>query len=205
MPQPFQWNEKAGRFLGPGGKFVAGQKLRGALDGYLDEKSGWAREWAGQLKRREISLADWQRGMERELTKAHLNAAAMGRGGAAQMDKAALEAAGAFLREELGHLAALAGKIEAGLPLDGRFLNRVGQYAQAPRAHFHEVEREEQRSRGANQERSVRHARDSCEDCVYWDGVSWQPLGTVPTPGGLERRCRRKCRCTKEYRTIEDE
>ena len=194
----FQWDNAAGRFRGPRGKFVAGEKIRGALDGYLDQKQKRAIELAEQLQRREISIADWQRQFGDELTKMHLNAAALARGGAAQMDDEALEKAGAFIRSELQYLQRMAIQTELGKPLDGRFLQRVKQFAQAPRAHFHEAEREEKETRGFNEERSIRHARDSCAGCLFWSSAGWRLLGTVALPG--TRDCRRNCRCMMEYR-----
>ncbi len=194
----FQWDKKAGRFRGAGGQFVGALQVRGALDGYLAEKETWAQEWADKLARREISISEWQRGMEREIVNVHLNAAALARGGAARMDEAALKQAGDFIKSELGHLNALAVNIELGLPLDGRFRRRAGQYMQAGRANFHLADREEREQRGMNEERSIRHARDSCAECIFWEAAGWRPIGTVTVPG--ERECRRGCKCTLDYR-----
>lgn len=39
----------------------------------------------------------------------------------------------------------------------------------------------------------------SCSDCVGWDAMGWQPIGTVPPPGeGCQ--CLDRCRCIIEYR-----
>ena len=38
-----------------------------------------------------------------------------------------------------------------------------------------------------------------CEDCIGYDSLGWQPIGSLPVPG--ERcRCHDRCRCSMEYR-----
>ena len=199
MPTPhFLWNDEAARFTDARGRFVAGEKIRDALDDYLDAKSAAARAISEQLQRREISLREWQDYMGRELTKNALNAAALARGGAARLDDAALESVGRFVQSELKYLEKFAVGIELGQPTDGRFLNRTKQFMQAARTHFHEAQRAEMNGRGFDEERSIRHARDSCAGCLFWSSAGWQLIGTVALPG--ERDCRRNCRCTLEYR-----
>ena len=198
MPSRFGWNNGAARFTDASGRFVAGEKVRGALDDYLDAKSKAARAVSEQLQRREITLSEWQDYMGRELTKSALNAAALARGGAARLDDAALAKTGEFVRSELAYLEKFAIGIEQGTPTDGRFLNRTRQFMQAARTHFHSAQREEMGARGVEEERSIRHAGDSCDDCVYWEGVGWQPIGTVELPG--DRECRRNCKCDLDYR-----
>ena len=40
---------------------------------------------------------------------------------------------------------------------------------------------------------------EHCEDCVYYAGMDWQPIGTVPTPGDGSTQCIVNCYCHKEY------
>lgn len=54
---------------------------------------------------------------------------------------------------------------------------------------------------GNDEQRFIRHAGDSCVECVALASLSWHKTGSTPEPG--ERICRRKCKCGKEYRTGE--
>ena len=54
---------------------------------------------------------------------------------------------------------------------------------------------------GGNKEmrRVARHDKRTCPDCVQYDGMGWQPIGTLPMPGkGCV--CYDRCRCHIEYR-----
>jgi hypothetical protein len=47
--------------------------------------------------------------------------------------------------------------------------------------------------------RVCRNDKRSCEDCQRWDGMGWQPIGSLPPPG-QGCRCYDNCRCYIDYR-----
>jgi hypothetical protein len=173
-------------------------QVRTALDKYLQAKSKETAALAEQLRNREITIAGWQAQMRELIANVHLNAALLAKGGKAQMTQADYGRAGSLIKFEYQQLEKFAIQIEQGLPLDGHFLQRAGQYAHAARHSYHVIDRREQEGRGKDEERNVLHAGDSCDGCLSADASGWQPLGTLPLPG--DRDCKRNCKRTLIYR-----
>ena len=46
--------------------------------------------------------------------------------------------------------------------------------------------------------RVARHDKRTCPDCLRYDEMGWQPIGTLPMPG-KGCRCYDRCRCRIEY------
>jgi hypothetical protein len=110
---------------------------------------------------------------------------------------------GQQVREEYKRLREFGVQIENELPLDGRFVNRAQQYAQAGRTTYENFQRRAMEARGHDEERSVRNAGDSCAGCLAAEARGWQPVGSLPLPG--ERNCLRNCKCAMEYRKSEEQ
>ena len=209
----FGFDDRTGRYYrtdGPGkGQFVSRNTVRSALDGYLDKQKARVLALGEQLRNREISIAQWQRETERTLAKIHVASGALAKGGWDRMTPADYGRIGALVKQELGGvrgvhrgLRGMALDIENGLALNGRFMVRLRQYAEAGRHTYHVVQTREMTQRGYDEERSNRHAEDSCDDCIFWEEQGWQPIGTVPEPG--DRICNRFCKCTKDFRKSGD-
>jgi hypothetical protein len=181
------------------GRFVSSSEVRRAIDGALDANAARMRGLADALRERRISLADWQTQMMREIKNVHLWGAALSRGGWSQMTPADYGRVGQRIRVQYEFLRKRAGAIATGAQaLDGSLNARAALYAYAGRATFHATETREMELRGMTEERSVRDAADSCDDCVSAEAQGWQPIGTLPLPG--ERECRGHCLCSLEFR-----
>jgi hypothetical protein len=198
----FGFNDATGQYYwlnGPNkGRFVPRTEVRRVIDEYLENKSKQVRTLAEQLRNREISIAQWQRAMEQNIARVHLANAAAAKGGWHALGQSDYGRIGSLVKQEYKYLREFAVQIENGLPLDGRFTARVEQYSQAGRHTFYVFKDLEAERLGLDEERSVRHAQDSCEDCLYWAAKGWVPRGSSPHPGA--RRCRRKCKCDKIFR-----
>jgi hypothetical protein len=196
----YTWSEPAARYRDSRtGRFVGKQQVRGALDKAIDSSAKSMKALAQQLRDGNISLADWQVAMAREIKSTHLASAALAKGGWAQLNQSDYGRVGQIVRQEYAYLSKLAADIAAGKqPLDGRFLRRAESYIQAGRATYHAIEQREMKVRGFDEERNLRHARDSCPGCVDATARGWVTIGTLPPVGS--RDCRRNCRCTIEYR-----
>ncbi len=105
---------------------------------------------------------------------------------------------GVRLKEQYKFLGKFAKQIEGGLPLDGRFMNRVKLYSQSGRATYHSLEREEQAKRGMTEERCILGGNDHCTECLSEAGKGWVPIGSIVLVG--QRICKSNCRCHSEYR-----
>ncbi len=193
----FTFENATGRYRSGNGQFASRNTVRGALDKYLEVKTREATALAIQLRNREITIAQWQAAMREVIAESHLNGAMLAKGGKSRMTQADYGRVGALVKFEYRQLEKLAVQVGAGLPLDGHFMQRVGQYVNAGRHVYHVVDRLEQRGRGFEFERSIRHASDSCNGCLSAAAAGLVPIGTLPLPG--ERDCCRNCRCQMQY------
>lgn len=205
----FEYDESTAQYrwiVGPNkGRFVPRLVVRGAIDDYLENKAAYTRSVSENLRRREISIPQWQREMERTSAKVHLANAAAAKGGWHNLTQSDYGRVGQLVRSEFQYLRRFAVQIENRLPLDGRFMQRALQYAEAGRHTFYVFKDLEMERLGMDEERSIRHAQDSCDDCLFWEAEGWVPRGSSPHPGGTGRRCRRKCKCDKQHRRSDSE
>lgn len=185
------------------GRFVSGGVVRSELDAYLSASDDVMSALAQQLRDRGISLADWELAMRREIKRTHLNAIALERGGWANMRPQDYGRAGQIIREQYAYLRNFVAEIASGKQrLDGTLAARMRLYVRAGRESFY-------RSKHANfrveitHVGSVRHARDSCSECIMLDG-KWFRIGdrAYKLPG--QRICRKNCRCSERYGMLQD-
>lgn len=196
---PFRWNSTAGRYVTPSGQFAKRSDVRAYLDTALQRAERRVMLNASDLQARRITLAEWQTETRDAVRLIHLYSAAAARGGWAQMSPAEFGHVGAELRFQYEKLQAFALEIEAGLPLDGRFLTRAGMYAQAGRKTYTRADQRVHAERGYDQELNVLDkAAETCEDCRAETAREWVKLGTLVRIG--ERRCRVRCRCRLRFR-----
>lgn len=197
-PRDLRWSERAGRFIDARGRFISAANVRGWLDGALEREGRQMQRLAEQLRAREIDLISWELAMRRSVKNVQIYSATLAKGGRAQLTSADLGRIGAATREQYEFLSRLAQAVEDGLPLDGRFMNRIRLYAQSGRGVYHRTERREMERRGFDEERSVLHPADHCDLCVSEASSGWRPIGQMIPIG--QRTCKSNDRCTVEYR-----
>lgn len=199
---------KTGRYVDlRTGKIVPRTDIAAAMERRLAGTQKAINTISRQFAQGNMSLAEWQTAMKTELKLLHTTAGALAKGGWGQMSQSDYGAIGAQTKEQYKYLQRFAQEIESGkqklLGLDGKpskqFLRRADMYGQAARGTNSQMERREANRGGATEERRVRHSKDSCEDCVRYESMGWQKLGTFPPPG-VGSRCRTNCRCHLEYR-----
>lgn len=195
-----EWVEGAGRYRDPVTKrFVSRAAVRADIDAAITEAQAEMRSLGEQLRTRKISVKRWEVAMRQQVKRVHVWNAAAAKGGRAQLTQADLGRVGQRVREQYQYLRKFAREVASGKqPRDGRLGVRVAMYAQAGRQTYHAVDRLEQEARGMTEERSIKHAQDSCQECIAARDASWQPVGTLPLPG--ERECLTNCKCEMEYR-----
>lgn len=197
-PRGYTWNESAKRYTDSRGRFVSKQAVRGAIDRELADADRIVRQLGEDLRNGRISLRDWQTGMRREIKRVHLNGAAAAKGGWAQLSPADYGRIGQIVRGQYGYLEKFAREVERGLPLDGRFTQRVQLYSQAGRSTYHVADRREMETAGYTEERSRLNPADHCQQCRDEAAAGWRPIGEMVPIG--QRQCRSRCKCTVEYR-----
>jgi hypothetical protein len=198
---PYQWDQGARRWRDNAtGRFVTPLRVRDALEGTIDAAERMV-ALSIRLALGEITIAEWQRSLIEEIKDLHVNAA-RGAGGA-ELSPKQWGIVGAELRQQYTYLARLGAQVASGAqPLDGVFLTRVSMYAHAARALFERVRGQGEKDAGMDVEWNVRHAGDSCRDCIQATQLGRVPIATLIPIG--RRRCLTRCRCTLEYGRSEE-
>ena len=181
------------------GRFVPAATVRRELDTYIDASDDAARALARMLRDREISLADAEILFRREIKRVHLNSVAMARGGWANLPPADYGLAGQRIRYNYGKARDMFAQIAAGKQrLDGTLDQRMSLYVSAGRNTFYRSKHAQFKVDGPTHVRSIRHARDSCLECVSLDRKVFavnDPAYKMPG----QRICLTRCRCSEEY------
>lgn len=205
-PRPkYVFDAKAGRFRsGATGRFIARAKVRRALERALKTRQRKMRALGVQLQRREITLERFRLEMRDGIRAVHGYGSMLARGGFDQMGDAEWGKLGPIVKREYKYLDRMLAQIEGGSrKLDGRFLTRVGQYADGGWRTYHTVEVEVQATRGMDEWKSVLDPdADHCagdNGCVEESEKGWKPIGHGITPIG-QRRCIGACRCHYQFR-----
>jgi hypothetical protein len=124
------------------------------------------------------------------------------RGGWAQLGQAEYGRIGSIVREQYDYLYRFALDIQSGKQQLTGVENRALMYVDAGRRSFGKQQLVTERNAGYDEERSIRHSRDSCDGCVGEAARGWQPIGSLIPIG--ERDCLSRCLCTIERRQSDD-
>ena len=196
MPWPkFTWDSFARQYRGENGRFVPRTAVRQALDEFSDSAKGDFLLTAKRLQAGNISLIDFQLAMEKSIKTTHTAAVAIAAGGWGQATAADWAEAGRKIRKEYGFLDTFARQIEAGLPLDGRFLARAASYAHGSAATYEKALRRNDLANGlVIREHRWTHSDHPCTSCIGYEHAGWQPAGVLPDIA-TECECDYHCRC----------
>lgn len=199
MPPPkLFFSPKDGRYRKANGQLVSAAQVRAELDRSLLKTAQRTKMLGDDLRAGRMSLEAWRFEMRAAIKDANLRGAALAKGGWERMTQEDFGRVGQLIREEYKALEQWVEEIKTGLPLDGRLRTRGQLYVQAGRATYHKVQEVEMARRGMEQERSVLHPADHCDECVAEADVGWRPVGEMIPIGS--RTCGRNCRCTVEYK-----
>ncbi len=215
MPQPVRASRYSDRYvydtrLGGGryrdletGRLVTWERVRQDLDtriiqGAEDRMAALTQ----RLQQKQVSLADWQRGMAQEIKDLHGAAAIAGNGGWHNMTPADWGRLGQTVKGQRAYLQGFALDLESGkygFPPDGRAVTRARMYGQAGRATAEEAQRRDKADAGLNEERRILGKAEHCPTCLEEAAKGWQPIGTLRRIGDSE--CTVNCHCHFEYRS----
>jgi len=205
QPSGILWNPTLARYRDARtGRIVSTAQVRRAIDVSLDQYKALARSLAQQLRAGEISLRTWEAEMRVIVKDAQLLGAASAAGGWAQLDQRSLGRAGREIRDQYAFLDNFATEVMTGdQKLDGTLANRAIMYVEAARQGYENEREAVERAAGYAEEKSARHASDSCEGCVREEARGWVAIGELVPIG--DRNCLTRCRCTIERRVSESQ
>lgn len=194
----YLWNSNAARYYDQRtGRFISRDRVRAALDKVIASERRAMVTASERLRDRSIDLGQWQAAMREHIKNVGLAASYAAVGGRGQMTAERNGWVGSYLREQYQYLAGFTAELRRGLPLDGRFLQRTGMYAESARAAFHELQRLVLDDAGYRFERSILHPAEHCAECVDQASLGKVPLGTCIPVG--QRQCLGNCHCTMRY------
>lgn len=200
MPFPlFTWDRLALRYRDSGGRFVSRREVRQALDDTLRSLRHEMRGITQDMRAGKLTVGEWHVAMRDAVKDVHLFSAALAKGGWDQLTQADYGRVGQIVRGQYGYLSDFAiGMAFGNVPTDGRVLVRTDLYFEAGRGTFHAIEDASIDETEFDQERSVLHPADHCDECIEEAEAGWQPRGQMVPIG--QRQCMSRCRCTKQYR-----
>lgn len=145
-----------------------------------------------------ISPGRWYRAMARGVAAVH-TAAGMIAAGTARPIETIRAAIDATVQRQLGFLNRWYRQLKTvAAPLDGRAVNRAGQYANSAWGSAQTVWRLKAMAAGYQWERRrLGLVEKHCPDCLDYAAMGWQPVGTLPPIG--DSLCRSNCDCRFEY------
>jgi len=194
------------------GKIVARDAINAAMEARIGAGKDIVNNLSLSLAKGDVSLAQWQIAMRDEVKILHTMAGATSKGGWDRMAPADWGRIGNITKGQYQKLQGFAIDIADGKEKltnllgepNGRFLQRSRMYANAAYGTLEEANRLGAADRGMVEERRVREAENSCDDCIRYEAMGWQPLGELP-PIGQESVCMVNCRCHFEYRNAAGE
>lgn len=145
--------------------------------------------------------------MREEIKRAYLLQYELAVGGKAQMTQADYGRLGAMLKKQYGTGKFLDGFIDDirdGNKSAAYIRNRAALYIRSSRQAYHRADRQLQIANGKNEVRWQTTAAESCETCLAFEALGWQPIGptwpykyeganSFPQSGLTD--CRTNCRC----------
>lgn len=202
----YSWSRSAARYRDTArGQFVARTRILSLLDRQIATAEQRLGDIVAAMHDKSISPGIGQTMMRDELRRLSLQNAALAKGGIEKLDFRDYGRAGRQLRDTYTRVGNLARDMQAGRVSIDQALQRVRGYAGEQRRNFFETEKEALRATGrAYEQRRRLNPAEHCRDCIRWAGMSWQPLGVLPTPG-QDSKCGFFCRCTMETREVTPE
>lgn len=204
----FYFDRRSGRYVeATSGRFVSRQRILSLLETRITHHQEGLMQLTQALLDGRLGLADWQRLFKQELKVMHIQQAVLARGGWANMRPADWGRVGAAVKAQYKYLNGFAediaaGAFKSGRPMmEGHILARAGMYAQSGRATYWKEHGAIQKEAGMTEERRIAVGdAGTCGPCSELAGKGWQPIGTLPPPGGPPCDGLTHCRCEKEFR-----
>lgn len=202
----FSYSSSAARYRDlNNGRFVAKGRINDLLEQRVNDTENRLASIIQDVFSKELSPGVAQEMARDELRRLSLSNAAMGKGGIDQLNFRDYGRVGAQLRDSYSRMNRLVNDVASGKASLPQALNRLEGYTLEARNQFFAAQRDAASQSGRQmEERRTLHARESCQDCIGYAAMGWQPLGVLPMIG-QRSRCNAYCRCTMETREVTPE
>lgn len=151
-----------------------------------------------------VSPADFQALFREELKREYIRQYLLGIGGREQMTPRDWGSIGGMLAEQYRFLPGFIEEIAAGTLTPEQIAARARMYVNSAREAYERAHGRNAKAVGMTEELwVVSPALEHCGDCLDYEAMGWQPLGTFPIPGDGSTQCKTNCGCQKLYRNPE--
>lgn len=202
MPDTFKFDRRTQRYRyltgERAGQFVAEsrvQELTQSAIALIQKDIGTIGDLLIQGK---INTATWESETALALKKLHAWNYLLGKGGEKRMTQRDRALLASLTRTQYGYLRQFSlDIIQKGMSQE-QFKARLNLYSEAAAGTYEKARFESHINEGFTWERRFRTKIESCDDCLYWASIGWQPIGSLPNRG--ERcQCKARCGCYKSY------
>jgi len=145
-----------------------------------------------------ITVSEWQSQAAEVLKRLHIQNYLLGRGGKQALTQRDYGLIGQKVQGQYRYLQGLSNDLLLGKMTEKQFRSRTQLYVNAANGTYELGRFEGFKSAGFKWEKRTRHALESCQECLAFSQMNWQPLGTLPNPG-VNCQCKSNCKCRKEY------
>lgn len=203
MAREFEFDPKTQRYRvtkGAGkGNFIGYEAVAALTEQYIEQSKIEIDDITDQMLAKQIKVSAWEKGIAEQLRDAHTNSYALGFGGIGRLTDREEQAIASRLRDEFGYLRGFSEDILDGGLSEAQIRDRASMYTDALHRTFEMGREASHFDAGFDEEKRFRNATESCQDCIDYEAMGWQPIGALPS-AGEECECRSRCRCHKEYR-----
>ncbi len=191
--QRYHYKSGAGR-----GQFVPTTAVRFMMTRNIEQTQGDIRAIGQLLVSGKISLATWEETTAKALKNLHIQSYLLGRGGKNAMTQRDYGLIGQRLKSEYQYLRQFAEQIKSEPMSQAEFFRRLEMYASAGSGLYEKARTEGHIKSDFRWERRIRTKTESCQSCIGFESMGWQPIGTLPAPTE-SCECRSNCGCVKEF------
>lgn len=197
-PPKFYYNRKSQRYqYKESGRFVSEATVKRLTLELIDLLNGDLDTIGDLLVRKRISLATWEETTATTLKQLHVQEYVLGRGGIKNMTARDYGIIGNILREEYRFLRGFSQDLKAGMS-EAQFKYRLGLYANSAYGSYERGRLESHIAAGYRWEKRIRGATESCLECIAYERLGWQPIGSLPNPTE-SCTCQANCKCSKQF------
>ena len=198
----FSFDPKVQRYryiVGTGkGQFVPMSAAKFMMQRNIEATQSDIRTIGELLAEGKISLATWEETTAIALKNLHIQSYLLGRGGKMAMEQRDYGLIGYRLRREYQYLRRFAEEIRTKGMSRAEFYRRLEMYSHAGSGLYEKARTEGHIKANFAWERRRRTKTESCQPCLGYEALGWQPIGTLPNPTE-QCSCRSNCGCFKEY------
>lgn len=203
----FLWERNTARYRDTSnGRFVARTRINSLMEQQVATSEQRMAQIVQGVADKSIAPSIAQEAMRDEMRRLVLANNALGKGGLEQLTFRDYGRAGQQLRDTYARITNLVDGVERGEVTIPQAMNRIQGYVSEARQQYFAAQRDATLATGRQiEERRVLNAKESCNGCITYAAMGWQPAGTLPLPGEGDTQCGVHCLCSLEQREVQQE